>query len=456
MSATRRAPPPGPRGHPLIGSLPEFRRDILGFLTQCAREYGDVVAFRVFHIRCCLVNHPDLIEQVLVREQDRTIKNWDARQLKVALGDGLLTNEGDAWRGQRRLIQPAFHNDAIRRYAEIMVRNTGRMLASWRDGEVRDLQADLMAVTLEIVAEALFGVDLAPQSRLIGPALGDVMEWFERVFTGGLPLPLWIPTPANLKMRRAIGRFDALVSSFIRQRRASPVRGSDLLSSLLAATDEAGAGMTDRQLRDEVMTLLLAGHETTALALSWTWHLLGQHPKVEQQLHAELDRVLEGRAPAVSDLPMLTYAERVIKESMRLYPPAWSLARTVIKEFEIGGYRIPAGANVVMSQWIMQRDPRYFSDPDKFDPDRWLLERSQKLPRFAYFPFGGGARQCIGGSFAMMEAVLLLATIAQRFQFKAAPGHPVTAIPSFTLRPKHGIRMILQKRAAARITVTTT
>ena len=446
MSATRRAPPPGPRGHPLIGSLPEFRRDILGFLTQCAREYGDVVAFRVFHIRCCLVNHPDLIEQVLVREQDRTIKNWDARQLKVALGDGLLTNEGDAWRGQRRLIQPAFHNDAIRRYAEIMVRNTGRMLASWRDGEVRDLQADLMAVTLEIVAEALFGVDLAPQSRLIGPALGDVMEWFERVFTGGLPLPLWIPTPANLKMRRAIGRFDALVSSFIRQRRASPVHGSDLLTSLLAATDEAGAGMTDRQLRDEVMTLLLAGHETTALALSWALYLVGQHPEVEAKLMGEIDTVLGDRVPTADDVFRLGYARQVMQEAMRLYPPAWGIGREARAPIELGDFVVHPGTQIFLVQWVTHRDPRFFPEPERFLPERWEPEAERRIPKYAYFPFGGGPRYCVGSNFAMMETVLLLTMMVQRFRFRLQAPRAVQLQAAVTLRPRHGIRATVLRR----------
>jgi cytochrome P450 len=219
-----------------------------------------------------------------------------------------------------------------------------------------------------------------------------------------------------------------------------------LLSMLMQARDQDGSRMTDQQLRDEVMTFLLAGHETTALTLSWTWHLLGQHPEVEHRLHEELDCVLGGRTPDFSGLPKLPYTERIIKEVMRLYPPAWSVARTVIQDFEVGGYRIPAGANVVMSQWIMHRDPRYFPDPEKFDPDRWLPERARDLPRFAYFPFGGGPRQCIGASFAMMEAVVLLAAIAQQVCFRAIPGQMVTPIPSFTLRPKHGIQMKIKSR----------
>jgi cytochrome P450 len=239
---------------------------------------------------------------------------------------------------------------------------------------------------------------------------------------------------------------DNTVYSIIVQHRANKTDSGDLLSMLMSPRDEDGSRMSDKQLRDEVLTFLIAGHETTALALTWTWHLLAQHPEIEKNLHEELDRVLGGRVPEFSDLPALTYTERVIKESMRLYPPAWSLARTVISDFELRGYCIPAGANVVMSQWIMHRNPTYFPDPEKFDPDRWLPADSQKLPRFAYFPFGGGPRQCIGSSFAMMEAMLLVATIAQSFRVHSVPGHPVVLVPSFTLRPKYGMRMSIESR----------
>ena len=254
-----------------------------------------------------------------------------------------------------------------------------------------------------------------------------------------------IPVPAMIRVKRAVRELDEIVDRIIRQRRAGGEDTGDLLSMLMAARDEDGSGMTDRQLRDEILTFLLAGHETTAVSLSWTWYLLSQHPEVEQKLREELTQVLGGRAPRLEDLPRLPYTDKVVKESTRLYPPAWSLARTVTKEVELGGYRLPVGANVVMSQWILHRDPRFFEQPEQFNPDRWTAEAAQRLPRFAYFPFGGGPRLCIGASFAMMEANLLLAAIAQRFQLRLAPGHSVAALPSITLRPRYGMRMTLSR-----------
>jgi cytochrome P450 len=259
------------------------------------------------------------------------------------------------------------------------------------------------------------------------------------------PILRHVPVPALMRVKRAVRELDEIVNRIIRERRASGQDTGDLLSMLMAARDEDGSGMTDRQLRDEILTFLLAGHETTAVSLSWTWYRLSQHPEAEQKLHQELRQVLGGRTPQLEDLPRLPYADKVVRESMRLYPPAWSLARTVAKEIELAGYRLPVGANVVMSPWILHRDPRFFEQPEQFNPERWTPDAAQRLPKFAYFPFGGGPRLCIGASFAIMEANLLLATIAQRFQLRLVPGHPVDALPSITLRPRHGMRMSLSK-----------
>lgn len=443
--------PPGPKPRFLIGNMPLASADPLAVFLGWTREFGDIFYYRAAWIHVYFLNHPDLIEAVLVRNYQNFLKDHVVRKSRWFFGDGLLTNEGESWLRQRRLARPAFHRERIASYAKIMTGYADEMLAAWRDGETRDIHQEMMQLTLRIVVRALFNVE-AEQTGTISKVMNVLM----RNTTGArMLLPpqfRYLPTPAMIEFRRAVRQADETVYGIIARRRENESDSGDLLSMLMQARDEDGGRMTDRQLRDEVMTFLLAGHETTALALSWTWHLLGQNPEAEEKLHEELDRVLGGRVPEFSDLQKLPYTERVIKESMRLYPPAWGVARTVNKEFELGGYRLPRGANVVMSTWVMHRDPRYFPDPDRFDPDRWLPERAQKLPKFAYFPFGGGPRQCIGAAFAMMEATLLLATIAQRFQFRAEPGHVVTPSPSFTLRPKHGVRMRLEKRAMPRVT----
>jgi cytochrome P450 len=437
--------PPGPKPHFLIGNLPLASPDPLAVYARWAREYGDIFYYRAGWIHVYFLNHPELIESVLVRNHQNFQKGRVIRNSRWIFGEGLLTSEGEHWKRQRRLAQPAFHRERIASYASVMTNYAEQMLSQWQDGTVIDAHQEMMRLTLRIVVRALFGVE-AEETEEISRSLNVMM----RNSTGArLILPPFfrlLPTPQMFEFRRAVRKLNDTVNRIIDLHRRDGTDSGDLLSVLMEAQDEDGSRMDDRQLRDEVMTFLLAGHETTALALSWTWHLLSQDSQVESRLHQELDRVLEGRIPSISDLSSLTYTEAVIKESMRLYPPAWSVAREALKEFELGGYSIPAGSNVVMSQWIMHRDSRFFSEPERFDPGRWSGERSSKLPRFAYFPFSGGPRQCIGSSFAMMEAVLLLATVAGRFQLGRVEGKPVVPVPSFTLRPKEGIYVRLRKR----------
>jgi cytochrome P450 len=358
-------------------------------------------------------------------------------------GNGLLTSEGEHWKRQRRLSQPSFHRERIASYAGVMTNYAEQMLSDWQDGAVVDIHQEMMRLTLRIVVRALFNVEVE-ETEEISRALNVMMRNSTRARMLLPPYFRQLPLPGMFEFRRAVDKLNNSVCKIIRLRRNRQDTG-DLLSMLMEARDEDGSQMNDQQLRDEVMTFLLAGHETTALALSWAWYLLSQNVRAQQKLQEEVDRVLGGRVPNSSDLSSLRCVESVIKESMRLYPPAWGVARQVIKDFELSGYRISAGANVVMSQWVMHRDSRFFSNPEEFDPDRWSTEQCQKLPKFAYFPFGGGPRHCIGASFAMMEAVLLLATIARRFQLRPVAGRPVVPVPSFTLRPREGIRLALRK-----------
>ena len=440
--------PPGPKPHFLYGNMPLASKDPLAVFSSWAREYGDIFYYRAAWLHVYFLNHPDLIDAVLVRNYQNFLKDRVIQKSRWFFGQGLLTNEGESWLRQRRLSQPAFHRERVATYGRIMTDYTQQMLAEWREGEVRDLHAEMMRLTLQVVVRCLFNVE-SVETRHISTAMNILMRNSTGLRLLLPPIARYAPTPAMFEFRRAVRRLDETVYGIIESKRREERDAGDLLSTLMQARDEDGSRMSDKQLRDEVLTFLLAGHETTALALSWTWWLLGQHPEVEERMHAELERVLAGRPPAAADLQALNYTERVVKESMRLYPPAWGVARTVISDFELRGYRIPAGANVVMSQWVMHRDAIYFPGPEKFDPDRWLTDSAQKLPRFAYFPFGGGPRQCIGAAFAMMEATLILATMAQQFRFHVVPGQDMTPLPSFTLRPRHGIALTLERRKAA-------
>jgi cytochrome P450 len=444
-AAARRAP--GPKGHLFWGNLHEFRHDMLGFWTDCARVYGDVSAFRLGTRRCLLVNHPDLIEEVLVTNARNFIKHFALRICPVMLGHGLLTSEGDFWLRQRRLAQPAFSRGRIAAYGDVMVRYTERMIASWKDGEERDLHADLMRLTLEIVAKTLFGAEVAADAHDVGEALHTALDSFSSAFTSLVRWPLFVPTPANQRLKEAVRRLNAIIYRFIEQRRADGEDQGDLLSMLLRARDEDdGSRMTDKQLRDEMMTLFLAGHETTAIVLAWTWYLLATHPEAATRLAEELDQVLGGRAPTMADLPRLRYTEHIVQESMRLYPPAYVIGREPLEKCTLGGFAVPAGQTIFMSQWVLHRDPRYWDAPEKFLPERWASDEIRGLPKYAYFPFGGGPRICIGANFAMMEACLILATMAQKWQLTLTPGHPVEPLPQMTLRPANGIKGTIHRR----------
>jgi cytochrome P450 len=438
--------PPGPKGHLLGNNLREYARDPLGFLSRCAREYGDVVGLRFMGQNLYLLSDPDLIEYVLVEHNRNFTKTRILKRNRRLLGDGLLTSEGGFWRRQRRLAQPAFHRKRVAAYGEVMVAFAERSLETWRDGQTIDVHEEMMHLTLEIVAKCLFDADVGSQATDVGKAMKVALENFSSQ-RRLVRIPRGVPTPHNIRFEMAARRLDEIVGKIIEDRRKSGDDRGDLLSMLMLAEDEEGGRMTDRQLRDEVMTLFLAGHETTANALSWTFWLLSLSPHAEVELAEELECVLGGRAPTVSDLPDLPYVERVLKESMRLYPPAWVVGREAIAECEVGGYRMPAGTTALMSQWVMHRDPRYHQNPKRFDPDRWMAQYAKALPRFAYFPFGGGPRQCIGAGFAMTEACLILATVAQRFRLDLAPGQRVEPYASITLRPKMDIRVSLVERS---------
>jgi cytochrome P450 len=444
MTATS---PPGPKPHWLSGNLPEFKRDRLDYFTNCARTYGDVVSLRLGTRRVCLVTHPDFIEQVLVTRNQDFRKHFALRLNPLVLGKGLLTSEGDFWLRQRRLIQPAFSRARLAGYAPAMIEATQRMLAGWAAGQTREIYADMMALTLAITAQTLFDADVDSGAGDVGRALQLLQENFVKQFNSLIQVPMWLPTRQNLRIRRAVRRLDEIIYGFIHQRRQSGVEKKDLLSLLLRARDLDGSQMTDQQLRDEAMTIFLAGHETTALVLSWTWYLLSRHPEVEELLASEVHAVLGGRLPTFEDVPKFTVLEQVVLESMRLYSPAYLLGREALRDCEVGSYRVPGGTTVLMPQWVVHRDPRFFEDPESFRPQRWTPAFQKQLPKFAYFPFGGGPRLCIGNTFAMMELVLVLAMITQKYRFTLQPGLVVEPWPTFTLRPRQGILAPLCKRA---------
>ena len=441
--------PPGPRPKMPAANLIPFRRDMLKFLAKVHREYGDVASFRAAGQWIVLLSHPEAIKDVLVTNHRSFIKGRVLQRSKRLLGEGLLTSEGDVHLRQRRLVQPAFHRSRISGYAEKMVEYAARARSRWQNGATLDMHQEMMRLTLAIVAKTLFDADVDSHAGEVGSALNEVMSLF-----GFLLLPFSeylenLPLPPVRRMERARDRLDRVIYEMIEQRRAGGEDCGDLLSMLIRATDFEGdgTGMSDKQLRDECLTLFLAGHETTANALTWTWYLLSQNPAAEKRFHAELDRVLGGRLPTGSDYPRLPYTEMVLSESMRLYPPAWSIARMSTEPYRIGPYVLPPKTLFIMVQYLMNRDERWFPEPERFLPERWTAEEKGARPKFVYFPFGGGPRACIGEGFAWMEGVLLLATLGQQWRMRLDPGQRVAIQPQITLRPKHGMRMKLERRA---------
>lgn len=439
--------PPGPKGSLIMGVMREFTRDTLGFIERC-RDYGDVVHARFLYIHAYFLYNPSDIETLLTTNAKSYHK---ARSMRSPfsyrlVGNGLVTSEGEFWRRQRRLAQPAFHRQRISAYGDVMVQFAQRAIDTWKKDEHRDVARDMTRLALEIVVKTLFNADVSNDADRVGELLTGVVRPFATQATLKWILDNRLPTPGHRRYFNAVSEIDRIVYRIIAERRASGYDEGDLLSMLLQAQDDDGSQMSDQQLRDEVMTLFVAGHETTALALSWSWYLLATNPEAEKKFHEELEEVLGGRTPNVSDLPRLRYAEMIAKETMRLYPPAYAVGREAIEDTEIGGFRVPKGTQLFAFQWATHRDPRYFDEPDAFRPERWSGDAIEQLPKYAYFPFGGGPRQCIGNYFAMMEIVLLLATIGQRFRFKLDPNHKVEVLPVLSLRPKDGIRVYIEPR----------
>jgi cytochrome P450 len=442
------ARPPGPTNLPVVGNLFAFRSDPLGFLTNAAREYGDLVYFRVARQHMYSVNHPDYVREILVANQGNFIKSRALQRAKVLLGEGLLTSEGQHHLRQRRLVQPAFHRERLAAYASAMSECAVRWCERWEAGSTLDVSTEMPHLTLSIVAKTLFSADVQSEASEIGEAMTTVLQMFRLLLMPFSEYMEKLPLPYVRRFDKARARLDATIYGLIRERRKSGQDTGDLLSMLLFARDEEkdDARMNDEEVRDEALTLFLAGHETTANALTWTWYLLSQHREVERRLHAEIDDVLQGRLPELADVPQLRYAEMILSEALRLYPPAWAIGRMAKAPFELGGVQIPAKSICILSPYLVQRDPRWFPDPERFDPERWTQEARDARPKFSYFPFGGGARVCIGERFAWMEGVLVMAAIAQKWRLRLAPDQRVEPLPLITLRVKGGLRMIIEAR----------
>ncbi|MGE1163094.1 cytochrome P450 [Peribacillus simplex] len=440
-----------PKGRLISGHTKEFQKDALGFLTRLAKEYGEVAKFRFGPFQnVYLVSNPDLIKQILVTKQKSFVKSKDLKALKPLIGEGLLTSEKDFHMRQRRLIQPSFKKNHISHYAKDMIDITMAYISTWEHNDERIITKDMMDITLGIVSKTMFSIEFTDGSEIVGKSLNTVLKAAVKRMRSIFRLPLWVPTKINREYKKAIKSLDKVIYEIIEKRKTDTVKHEDMLGILMDARDaEDGLGMTNHHLRDELMTIFLAGHETTANALSWALYALSLNPEIQSKLFCEVDSIIGRRTPSPDDFMKLPYTQNIIQETLRMYPPSFMISRDVEEDVVIGGYHFKKGDMIIISSYVMQHDPKYFEQPDSFIPERFENNFLKNLPMFAYLPFGGGPRVCIGNHFAMMEAVLVLACISQRYRIKLAPDHhEVTPLPSLTLRPKRGLRMVVEEREA--------
>jgi cytochrome P450 len=424
---------------PLLGSLPESRRDPLGFLLSVSSGGRDVIPIRLAHLRVFLLNRPEHVEDVLVTHQHRFVKGKALARARRLFGNGLLTSDGETHIQHRRLIQPALHRNRLGAYGASMAALAASHRDRWRSGDLIDIASEMDQLTLTIVGRTMFGADLESIAEQLRHAMTTALDLLEVPLLPLAPFLDVLPLPRVRRFRSAKLRLDATLYELIESRRRAGADTGDLLSALLAA------GMNDREARDEAITILLGGHETVANALSWTWYLIAEHPAVEARLHEEIDSVLGDRRPSAEDVASLPFARMVFAEAMRLYPPAWLIGRAAVEKHPAGECVIPAGSLVVLSPWVVHRDPRFFPDPEQFDPDRWRPEQADPRPKFSYFPFGGGLRGCMGEAFAWMEGVLVIAILAQRWRFRLV-GEAPRPHPALTLKPQGGVRVRVDAR----------
>jgi len=440
--------PPGPAGLPLLGSSFHYFKDILGFLTYMRETYGMIAYFKLGSREMYMVSDPEVVKDVLVTKNKNFSKSRALKRAKIVVGEGLLTSESDIHLKHRRMIQPVFLQKSIAKFADIMSEHSMRISESWHDGQTLDMHKEMMKLTFNIVVKTLFNSDTENNPDEIGTALTNVMKQFTRLVFPFSEYLDKLPFPGVRRCNEALETLDSTIFEFIKERRGNEDKYYDLLSLLLSvrSEDDANEGMSDKQIRDEAITLFIAGQETTANSLSWSLYLITQHPEVESRLYEEIDSVLGGRLPKFDDYRSLRYTKMVFTEAMRLYPPAWTIVRRALSDYELREYVVPAGADIFMSQYVIQRDPEYYPDPLAFKPERWENDYMKSIPKFAYYPFGGGPRLCIGEGFAWLEGVLVLATLLSGWKVSLVPGQKVVPEPLITLRPKNGLRMRLHRR----------